>query len=92
MTSPNRDDEASRSTWAEHSRPRLTPAERSAIARAAVATRWKGLTADERRQATAPARRAMAEKFEAAPNPDGARREHMARMTAASIRQRRRSA
>ena len=79
-------------SWDEHSRPRLTRAERSAIARAAVATRWKGLTATERRQATAPARRALAAKFDGTPNPEGARREHMARMTAASIVKRHREA
>lgn len=75
--------------WAAVSRPRMTPAERSARSRVAAAARWKNLGPDERRQATAAARRAWAAKFDEAPNPKAARAEHMARMQMAALRRRR---
>jgi hypothetical protein len=66
----------------------LTPEQRSTQARLAALARWSGLTADERADATQAARDGLAAKWDAAPNPDAAKRAHMTRLALASSRKR----
>lgn len=67
---------------------RLTPAQRSLQARLAAQSRWAKTAPGARSQATAPARAALAAQWDAAPDPDLARRAHMTRLALASSRAR----
>ena len=69
-------------------RSRLTPEQRRNQAKLAALTRWSRLTPDERVAATVPARRARQAQFDAAPNPEAARKAHAVRMAIASHRAR----
>jgi hypothetical protein len=67
---------------------RLTPEQRRTLAKAAALARWSRLDDDERSAATAKARAALDARFDAAPNPDAARRAHYTRLALASSRKR----
>lgn len=80
----------------------MTPAERKLRARIAAHKRWADTSMPERIAATAPARRAAAERFERQVDPEGklsaaerikradhARREYMLRLSLKSVRSRR---
>lgn len=68
---------------------RLTPEQRSTRARAAALARWSQRTPEERAAETQAARDALAATWDAAPNPDAAKRAHMTRLALASSRARR---
>jgi hypothetical protein len=69
-------------------RSNLTPEQRSTRARVAALARWSRLTEDERAAATSKARQGLQARFDAAPNPEAAKREHMTRLALASSRKR----
>lgn len=64
----------------------LTPEQRSSRARLAALSRWAQV--EDRSAATAAARRAMQDKFDAAPNPEAAKRAHYTRLALASSKAR----
>ncbi len=59
---------------------RLTPEQRSMQARLAAQSRWARATEAERTQATRAARAGLAATWDAAPNPEAAKRAHMTRL------------
>lgn len=65
---------------------RLTPQQRSMLARLAAQRRWAQTT--DRAAATRPARDALAAKWAQDPDPENAMRAHMTAMSAASSRAR----
>lgn len=67
----------------------LTPEQRSTRARAAALTRWANRSPEQRAAETQAARDALAAQWDAAPNPDAAKRAHMTRLALASSRARR---
>lgn len=71
-------------------RSNLTPEQRSTRARLAALSRWAHT--EDRTAATAAARRAMQERFEAAADPEAAKRAHYTRLALASSRARRKGA
>lgn len=65
---------------------RLTPEQRSMLARLAAQRRWAQTT--DRAAATRPAREALAAKWAESPDPENAKRAHMTAMSIASSRAR----
>lgn len=69
-------------------RQTLTPEQRSTRARAAALTRWSRLTEEQRHEQTQAARDGFQARFDAAPNPEAAKRAHMTGLALKSSRSR----
>jgi hypothetical protein len=69
-------------------RSNLTAEQRSTQARLAALSRWAGKDEQTRAAETQAARDGLAAKWEAAPNPEAAKRAHMTRLALASSRKR----